>query len=143
MAGCACQGCSDCTVDPETGRCCQNIANKEKKWTKKGMQMCAFCAEVRDDVGDARPPPPPRSSSSSQIEERVRTLETAVETLQQALSTSATLVENLEQQLEQALQRVAELEAAVGDLQQWNEQAENKQGENDWQQWDQEAIEQW
>ena len=83
----------------------------------KAFQKCKFCAALRDGLLTEGP-----ASSSSQIEERVRTLETLVENLQQAQSSSATLVENLEQQLVQALQRVAELEATVGNRQQWNEQ---------------------
>ena len=87
--------------------------------------MCKFCADVRDGLLTEGP-----ASSSSQIEERVRALEALVEDLQQAQSSSATLVENLEQQLVRALQRVAELEASVGNRQQWNEQWGNT-----WQQW--------
>ena len=124
--------------------------------------MCAFCAAHRDGpTGSARgsataqhlPAPHsvlhlnlardlhgPSSSSQrppSQLEQRVGTLETLAQRLQQSLSQALqenidlseavgrlqTLVENVQQELGQALQRVEELEATVENWQQeqWQE----------------------
>ena len=118
MAWCACKGCTACTLDPETGECCQNIAKKEKSTRKLGMQMCTWCAYKRDNTA--------RSSNSSaereDVEERVRLLESLVESLQDRLSTSLTLVEDHQHQLEQAVQRITELETTVNNWPQWQPQ---------------------
>ena len=117
--------------------------------------MCAFCATNREESrarsarGSAteQPLPAPQphvgtldthdrrrdlhgpsSSSQSQLEQRVGTVETLAQRLEQSLS--QVLEENidlreavgsLQQELEQALQRVEELEATVENWQQWQE----------------------
>ena len=105
--------------------------------------MCAFCAQVREQcrIGlDDR-----SSSSSSQLEQRVGTLETLAQRLEQSLSQALqknidlseavgrlqTLVENVQQELGQALQRVEELEATVENWQQ--EQWQENWQQEEWQ----------
>ena len=114
---CACKGCTKCSWDPENGVCYQNVAKKDR-WRKLGTQMCIWCAGQRDNTA--------RSSNSSaereDVEERVRLLESLVESLQDRLSTSSTLVEDLQHQLEQAVQRITELETTVNNWPQWQPQ---------------------